>query len=338
MTYKFVVAAISVALWSAGVSEAQVVVTPNTSPPPLQNVQAFTIDASTGSHFDPHVDGTLISYTSNADDGTGAHIRYFRLGVDTVPQGIPFPASTQDFLSRVSGTRIAYSHVDNSGVNINLFDTAQPVSSANPIPINFEPGAERFFATPRGNLIAYIDQDPAIDPQGGLVIYDLLANTATQVTNDAATNSQPSFSPDGGLIVWQKCPIDTNHCDIWKAVNTGGTWIPSVVSDDPGQEAFAGTNGAVIVYSADRADGTRVFYRDAANVEYEVQMPSTAAGPRISGDFIVFQSQTVSGRYNIFLFQLSTARLWNLSNQSVVDDLLSDISVLPDGEVVIAYE
>src|ERR1051326_246891 len=48
--------------------------------------------------------------------------------------------------------------------------------------------------------------------------------------------------------------------------------------------------------------------------------------------------ETASGRYNVFLFQLSTGRLWNLTNQSLFDDLLADVSVLPDGEVVVVYE
>ena len=338
MRYRSVLAALVALCGSAVVTEAQVLVTPTTSPAPLQNVQAVTIDASQGTHIDPHVDRTLISYTSNPDDGTGTHIRYFRLGVDSMPQEIPLLFNEQDILSRVSGTRIAYSHEDNFGVNINVLDTAQPLSAANPMTVNSEAGASRFYATPHGNLVAYIDQHPTVDPNGGLVIYDLLANTATRPTNDAAIDQRPSFSPDGGLIVWEKCPIDTSHCDIWKAVNVGGTWVPSVVSDDPGNESFAGTNGDVIVYMADRSDGTRVFYRDAANVEQELVMPGTSAAPRIAGDFITFESQTASGRFNVFLFQLSTARLWNVSNQSVVDDLLSDISVLSNGDVVVVYE
>ena len=332
---------VTLSIWSAA-AQAQVVVTPNTSPPPLQNVQTFTIDASAGSHFDPHIDGSLISYTSNLYDGSGLHIRYFRLGVDVAPQDIPFKPGQEDFLSKVSGTRIAFNHVDaiNPGDVIDLFDTAQPPGTSNPFTINPQAGVERFNAAPRGNLIAYIDLTTSFDPsgQGELVIYDLLANTATRVTNDTVVDQHPSFSPDGGTIVWEKCPIDTNHCDIWKAVNIGGTWVTSVVSDDPGNETYPDTNGAIIVYGAERADGRSIFYRDAANLEHELLMPGTSAAPRISGDFITFESQTASGRFNVFLFQLSTGRLWNLTNSTLNDDLLQDVSVLPDGDVVVVYE
>jgi Tol biopolymer transport system component len=348
MNYRSVrVAALTVLCCSVAAmpSQAQVVVTPNTSPPPLQNVQAFTIDASQGSHFDPHVDGTLISFTSNPDNFSGNHIRYFRLGLDTAPQEVPVPSADSDLLSKVSGTRIAYTHVVGLTAAINVFDTALPPGAGNPATVNPQTAAARFNGSFRGNLIAYIDATASFDAsqQGDLVVYDLLTGTASRITNDTVADVNPTLSPDGATVVWEKCPVDFNHCDIWKAVNIGGTWVSSVVSDDPGNEIFPGTNGDVIVYAAERADGEHIFYRDAANVEHELVPPSSAgpgisAGPRIAGDFITFEGQTPSGRYNVFLFQLSTGRLWNLTNQSLFDDLLADVSVLPDGEVVVVYE
>jgi hypothetical protein len=320
-------------------SEAQVVVTPNTSPAPLQHVQVTTIDASAGSHFDPHVDGPVISYSTNAADGTGIHIRYFTLGVDTAPHEIPFGFNQQDFLSKVGGTRIAYSHVDDFGVRITVLDTAQPLGAANPATINPEVDAEQFSPALRATAIAYIDETPILNvPQAGdLVVFDTNTNSATRVTNDGVTNQNPNLSPDGRLVVWEKCPVDTNHCDIWKAINLAGGWVPSVVSDDPDQEDLPDTNGDVIVYGAQRADGNHIFYRDAANVEYELAVPQAFA-PRIAGDFITFESPTAGGHYDVFLFQLSTARLWNVTDSPLTDDLLSGVSVLPDGDVVVVYE
>src|SRR5579864_6608968 len=112
MNYRFVCGAMFTAVVAIGfgsVAIAQVPVTPNTSPPPLQNVQVTTIDASVGTLGDPHVDGALVAYPADANDGTGAHLRYFTLGVDTAPHQVPFGPGTQDVLPKVSGTRIAYS-------------------------------------------------------------------------------------------------------------------------------------------------------------------------------------------------------------------------------------
>src|SRR3954464_7451900 len=84
--YSFVrraVAASAVFATPVGAALAQVVVTPNTAPPPLENVQATAVDFGPGKHFDPHIDGALISYTTDLNDGTGDHIWYFRLGIDS---------------------------------------------------------------------------------------------------------------------------------------------------------------------------------------------------------------------------------------------------------------
>jgi len=288
-------------------SLAQVPITPNSAPPPLQNVQSFTIDSGPGSQFDPHVDGNLISYTYNASDGTGTRLRYFRIGVDATPQEIARGQNEQDFLSHVSDGRIAYSHVNNTGTHVMLLDTAQPVGASNPLEINPSTDANRFRPAIGGNTIAYIDLNLGVN--GELVAYDLATNTSSRLTSDTETDQNPSVSPDGNTIVWEHCPVDTNHCDIWKAVKSGGTWTVSVVSNDPSMEDFARTNGSVVVYASDRPAGSAdIFFRDGGGIEYDIQLPGIEAAPGIAGDLVIFAGNP-TGKYDIYLYEISTNRL-----------------------------
>jgi hypothetical protein len=298
-------------------------------------VQSFTIDSGPGSQFDPHVDGNLISYTYNANDATGTRLRYFRIGVDLTPQEIARGQNEQDFLSHVSDGRIAYSHVNNTGTHVMLFDTAQPAGAGNPLEINPSTDANRFRPAIGGNTIAYIDLNLGVN--GELVAYDLATNSSSRLTSDTETDQNPSVSPDGNTIVWEHCPVDTNHCDIWKAMKSGGTWTVSVASNDPSQEDFPGTNGSVVVYASDRPAGSAdVFFRDGSGIEYDIQLPGTEAAPGIAGDLVVFAGNP-TGKYDIYLYQISTNRLWNVTN-SPVDTLLCDVSTLPNGDVIIVYE
>ena len=313
---------------------AQVLITPDTAPPPLQNVQSVAIDPDTGRQFDPHVDGNLISYTY--DTGNGNHVRYFRFGVDTTPSEIPIGQSEQDLLSHVSDGRVAYSHVEGLTTSVNVFDTTQPASASNPFVVNPQADVSRFRPAIRGNTIAYIDT--TLEPHGELVVYDLTTNTAQRLTDDAAADQNASLSPDGNTVVWEHCEIDTNHCDIWQGVRSGATWTISAVSSDPANETLPDTTGSVHVYSSDRPSGAGdIYFRNAGGaIEFELALAGVQAASHISGDFIAFAGNS-PGEYDIFLYQRSTNRLWNLTN-SPEDDLLSDISTLPNGDVIVVYE
>lgn len=318
-------------------SQAQVQVTPDTAPAPLQHVQTITLDASAGRQLDPRVDGGLITYTFNANDGTGVHLRYFRVGVDTTPNQLPFGTDEQDFTPWPSGTLIAYSHSGAVAESINVFDTAQPLGAANPFVVNPQAGSLRFEPSIRGYTVAYIDA--ALEPHGEIVVYDLATNVASRLTNDTATDWHLAMSPDGNTLVWEHCPIDTNHCEIWMAIKAGGAWTVSTVDSNPAGDFSPDTDGQTIAYYSDRPSGAGgVFYRDAAGgAEQEILLPGVQAAPRVRGDFMTFEGQDATGRYDVFLYQFSTNRLWNVTN-SPEDDFLPGLSVTPNGDLIVAYD
>jgi hypothetical protein len=245
----------------------------------------------------------------------------------------------------VSGTRITYSHVDTAGTtSVLLFDTALPPSSTNPFPVVVVPvGATLFNGSIRGNIVTY--EDHTGGDLGNVFVHDLAANTNTQLTQpDTAEDVQSRVSPGGNLVVWQHCPNDDTHCDIWKAVKANGTWTASGITNGF-THANPDTNGDVIVYDSATyprpVSGSDLFLRDAANIEYEIELPGDQSLPRIAGDFITFLGEVTPGdlsHHDLFLYQLSTNRLWNVTNTPLVDESLSGVTVLPTGEVLVVYE
>ena len=51
---------------------------------------------------------------------------------------------------------------------------------------------------------------------------------------------------------------------------------------------------------------------------------------------MTFEGQDATGHYDVFLYQFSTNRLWNLTN-SPEDEGISSLSVMPDGDLIVAY-
>jgi hypothetical protein len=160
------------------------------------------------------------------------------------------------------------------------------------------------------------------------------------VTVDTSHDFSPALSPAGDLVVWQHCASVTTSCDIWQAVKAGGTWTISVVNNDPANEELPDTNGNIFVYDSNRPSGAGdIFYRQGTGPEIEVLLPGVQDTPHISGDFISFVSTDASGVNSaIVLYQISTNRLWNLTNDPQDPHYLDGVSTLPSGEVIVVYE
>jgi hypothetical protein len=58
----------------------------------------------------------------------------------------------------------------------------------------------------------------------------------------------------------------------------------------------------------------------------QIAIPGDQRDVRISGNLIVFESQTAAG-YDVFVYDLSSGRLYQVTNTPGVDETLSDISV-----------
>ena len=300
---------------------AQAVVPVNGAPPTLTPV---TINAGPGDQNDPHISGDWVAYTSDLS------IRYYSFATNTDAQ-IPMGTSARDLLSDISGSKIVFSRII-SGVKtaVMVFDAATP--TVQPIEIDPAPGTTRVGSAIGGNTIAYVDF--GLEANGELVIHDLATATSLRITNDTLPDQSPSVSPGGNTVTWEHCNSSLSNCDIWQAVKSGAVWTVGIVSDSPNAEANPDNNGTLVVYDSYRGGNSDIFWRSVTGgAEVQLQMPSFESNPSIAGNYIAFESRlpTLGAKADIFVYDIVTNLLYQITDTPDVVEQLNDITVFPDG-------
>jgi hypothetical protein len=295
-----------------------------------------TINISDGDQTDPHVSGDIAAYT----DIAGSSIRYFNFATH-VDAAIPTTPDVIDILSDVSGSRIAFSRIEIDRNALMVFDT----STATLTEIDPHAGTNRYITAIGGNTVAFIDFGSlgVVSPgQGDVYAYDLSTSTLQAISNDPAAEDNPNVSPDGNVIVWERCPISLTNCDILQAVRNGGSWTVSVVAGSSDPEGNPDTNGTLVVYDAAHPaspTGQDIYFVPVAGgATTQLEIPGDQQNPSISGGVIAFESRaTPTSDTDIFLYVIATNTLWQVTNTPGVDETLSDVTVLPNGQVRIVW-
>jgi hypothetical protein len=100
----------------------------------------------------------------------------------------------------------------------------------------------------------------------------------------------------------------------------------------------ASNSGAVILQSTINKSGENDIYlqRVDGSTEMHLSIPGEQRDAHISGNLVVFQSQTSTG-YDIFLYDLRSARLFQATDTPGIDEMLSDVVAGCDGVNRIVY-
>jgi hypothetical protein len=273
-----------------------------------------------GNGTNPHVSCNFVSYTFDDLQGSST-VRYHDLvtGTESV-----IPGNAVDLLSDISGSRVAFTEVTFSGDTVRIFDTNSQVTT-------IVPGLGRSNPSIGGNLVAFEDRvHPHLNiRQSEILTYDLSTGTFTPLTQDTMTNMFPSVSPNGDAVVWEKCIIHEVGCDIYAAIQTSPGLFTSTVALTlgGGNDRLPSTNGQVAVYVSDRTGENDIYYQPlAGGSEVHLEIPGNQRWARISGDLISFESQGQSD-YDIFVYDIRTEKLFQVSDTPLVDETLTDISV-----------
>lgn len=288
---------------------------------------AQPISVAGGSQVNPHVECNLVSYTYDDFEGSST-IRYVDLATNTEHT---LPGNTLDRLSDTDGRRIAFTELGASGDQVFLYDLTSQTTTQIPGLLNSDPAIG-------GNLVAFLHRTGTANSTFEIGVYDQNTGTVTQLTTDALMDLNPSVSPDGHIIVWEKCQPDTTGCDIYSATQTGpGAFTTRLISGD-GNDRGADTNGQLVVYVSNQGGENDIHLRrvDGSN-EMRLSIPGDQRDVRISGNLVVFESQTADRSYDVFVYDLSTARLYQVTNTPDVDETLSDIVVGCNGLNRIVY-
>ena len=315
-TGRLIVPVVIAAVASLGVTSTQLAArnnlatTPQAMTTPMLAGTTQPIDVTRGYQVNGHVVCNLVSYTDENDQEGTSSIRYFDLATSTEHV---VPGDGLDRLADTDGGRIAFTRLEvsvpgNGEDHVVVYDIAS--QSMTEIP---EQSTDPSIG---GNLIAF-QHGRYEGPSGQIKVYDLNTGTVTALTNDTLLNRNPEMSPDGSVVVWEKCQGDGKSCDIYSATQTGsGTFSAPRLLTGAGEDRNPHTNGQFVVYTSDKSDENDIYFqRVGGSTEMQVSMAGGQYDPHISGNLIVFLSHdSVNGPYDVFLYDLSTARIYRITN------------------------
>src|SRR4051812_12163626 len=323
------VAVLLVPIASAGISPSPALATTTGTP---SGLVISSVNAGPGDQNDPHISGSLVTYTSSVNGNS--EIRYHDLstGTDTA---IPSAASL-DFLSDVSGSTAVITRLTPTASSIASYDTA---TGGPAVVLDPQPGSNRRDASIGGGTVAWSDLG-IVAQSSEIVAYDVGAATSTRLTNDSLLDLEPAVAPDGSVITWTKCTPDQIHCAVWSATRSPAGWTAAQLTPAEGQPRRTDTNGSLVVYDGVVAGDSDIFWQPAGGgVERRLVLPGHQFDASISGDLIAFQSfETTAGvpNWDLMVYDTENDTVYRVTT-TLVDETLPDLSVTPDGLVRVVY-
>jgi len=322
-------------------SAADTVVISVADTPKQLTLGRVNINTSAGDQFDPHVDGDLAAYSEITSTQQIRHYR-FSTGVDQAISNVQADGTVaSDLLSDVQGGRIVFTRVASDRNAVMLFD---PAASPSLVEVSPKAGSNRIGVGIGGRTLAYVDL--GLGSGGEIVVVDLAkGNAETRLTNDTVVDQNVAVSPDGKVVVWERCQgTSPNGCDIFQAVLASGAWtVSAVTTTTTANEESPDTDGSLVVYHSNRgarSDGYDVFCRAVSGgAETQLQLPGDQIHASISGGVIAFESRvTAGGNSDIYLYEVATNRLFQVTATDTLNESLNDVAVLANGEVRVVWD
>ena len=288
-----------------------------------------TIDSAPGNQTDPHVSGDLAAYTDQSG-AFGSVIRYYDF-FTMAPGSINTPMGSAHQLSDVNGNHIAFARQTGLSRSCQVFD----VTTWNTVQVG--PDNSGAFATALGSdTVAFVSLDDVkvgriSNPSGPLA----------NLSNSAASDSSPAVSPNGNAVVWQACTGGT--CSILKSTFNGTSWSSSVVvANAPAANTSPDTDGTSIAYDSDRAgsvDGSDIYFQAlSGGADTQLSLAGAQRNPSIANGIVAFESTAVgASSADLFIYEVSTNRLFQLTDTPALDERLNDVTVLSDGSIRVVW-
>lgn len=298
----------------------------------------ITINANAGDQYDPHVDQNLAAYSSYFDPVTQLpveeiHYYDFTTGLDRA-----IPTTGRDLLSDVDQGRIVFTRIFDAEARsgILLFD----VATATVTELAPAPNSQRLGVALGSQTAAFIDYGLSSDMSGELLLLSLSGGAATRITNDTVQDVNPAVSPDGNLVVWERCPVSQANCDIYLASRSGSIWTWQALSSSAFTEIAPDTNGTQVVFERELGlnDSNLVVVPVTGGAELVLELPGVEHNASIRGQLIAFEHREGIAPSDIWLYDLATNRAFRVTDTPTVNETLNDVTVLPNGEVRVVWQ
>jgi len=295
-------------------------ISPNqqTSTIPMLPGTTRPISTAPGNQTNPHPTCGSASYTNDDLEGVSS-IRYFDFNNNSE---FFIPGNGLDRLSDTDGHQVAFTELGASGDQLFIYDLTSHFTTPIPGIRNFDPAIAN-------SEVAFVHGNSW--PASDIAVFDEATMTTTLLTNDGLVNRDPALSPDGKVVVWEKCQLDLTGCDIYSATKTGPGTFTTRQLTTAGEDRFPDTDGQLVTYISDK-NGDRDIYiqRLDGGSEKRITMSGDEYDARISKNLIVFESKP-GPSYDVFLYDLNTARLYQVTKTDDRDEMLSDVVAGCDG-------
>ena len=302
--------------FAAPVATTESTIVLQTDGAPVLPTTAEVVSNELGNQTNPHVRCNSVSYTFDDFQGISTiHYHDAVTGADNV-----IPGNQVDLLSDISGSRVAYTEVTFTGDTVRIFDTTSQTQT-------IVPGLKRSNPSIGGNIVAFEDWGISVNaPQ--VAIYDLNTGTVTPLSNDSLVNYRPTTSPNGDVVVWDKCQAFGVNCAVYAAVQTtAGVFTTRALTEMAGRDHLPFTDGVIAVYTSDRSGENDVYFQTlATGAEVHLAIPGDQRRPTVSGDLISFESRDQND-YDIFVYDIRSEKLYRVTNTPLVSETLSEIDV-----------
>ena len=296
------------------------------TPIPMLSGARQAIGVGPGSQTNPSVTCKVASYTSDNFDGASL-IHYFDFATNT---DHVVPGNGLDRLSETDARQIVFTQIGATGDQIGIYDIASQTTT-------FIGGNGSSDPALGGNLIAF--RGEVSSGIGEIFVYDRTTHGIVPLSFNDVQDWSPAVSPDGHVVVWQTCQVGRAGCSIYASVlNSEGTFFSSHLVSGTGENATPDTNGQLIVYTSQRNGDYDIYFQTVAgSTEMRLALPGDQRDVRISGNLLVFESQMADLSWDVFVYDLSTARLYQATNTPGVSESLSDIAAGCNGVNRIVY-
>lgn len=332
MTTRIIIAVfLAATLITLSASRSQLAASNTSEVIPQSTVPTLTgttqvIKATLGDQTNPHVACNIATYTE--DDFAGnSIIKYFDFGTNTEHT---VPGNHLDRLSDTDGQRIVFTQLEADGDHVVLYDIASQTNTDVPSSWSSAPAIG-------GNLVAFARGTFTTPSTFEISLYEINTGTTTQLTNDTLVDKNPSVSPDGNVVVWEKCQPNNTGCDVYSATRTGPGAFTTQLLTGAGEDRTPKTNGQMVVYVSDKSGENDIYFqRLGSSTEMHLSIPGDQRDVSISGNLIAFESGGPFN-YDIFVYDLSTARLYQVTNTPSDSETLTDLVAGCDGNNRIVY-
>lgn len=310
-------------------------------PGPAVPLTTETTPVATGpdSQTDPHLSGSLLTWTDLADGGS--QIRYTDLAAGS--SGAIPNVDSRDSLSDVAGDLVVFRRVYTTDAtrSIMLFDVSAPELGARELAP--QDGVRRSFPAIGGTTVAFMQFVAGSSTQSELCIADAALPDAPAVclTDEGLSNRDPDVSADGSTVTWAKCQETGTGCDVYVVRRGALGWgTVTQLTDSTGEDILPATDGSIVTYTSNAAGDYDIWWEDVdgTNERQLALTGSIESNPSVSGGAISFERELPGSTHaDLYLYRPASGVLNQLTDTTEVDETLNAMSLSATAELRVAW-